>query len=600
MNGSRGIRIVSLLVVLVVLTGCVSRQGSTEDPDSAQPPSAAVPTEGAPGTASPGVDGTAGDESGDTRSRDAAGADEEPEDPLPVIDHRAPSFPMRDDGTSEVTALPAPQVPAGEEPLVPRRYGAREDSGERRIPLFPPVPPQEREPTVTPERTEPPATPERTDPRESAGLTERPEPPATPEPERGVADAVASTPNVPESVERATPDAEPADPERVPSDHSEPGRITAAEAPREVAPGISDEAPREDSPGISADVPREDSPEASAEAPREDSPEASAEAPRDVPPEASAAETPWELPEREGEETVSAQTAAPGETIEVRLPGRSWLYLGSTGPVEFLSRETPVGEDVTLFTFQVRGPAALEFEAQDLVTGRRQRHLEEIEAAPGPSSRLTQGSTGRDDTDSGTGQSGNAGGSDDAVQSGSTAVPERAGRSENAGETGGPEPAGDADRIEANDLPVTAEAPVDEEDVGERLEFDLRGFLESVDSDSLDPDSHRMVLAALTGERPDEDLPIDPLIRYGDLLVDNDRLDDAAELFETIRNDPVLQNDAILFRLATLYERNSPLRDLQRSRELYERLRDRYPFSEYYQDAGKRIQFLDRHFFHIR
>lgn len=57
--------------------------------------------------------------------------------------------------------------------------------------------------------------------------------------------------------------------------------------------------------------------------------------------------------------------------------------------------------------------------------------------------------------------------------------------------------------------------------------------------------------------------------------------------------------DRLLFHLAQLYE-EQPGRDLERAKELYQRVRDEYPFSRYWEEARRRIAYLDRHFFDIR
>lgn len=58
--------------------------------------------------------------------------------------------------------------------------------------------------------------------------------------------------------------------------------------------------------------------------------------------------------------------------------------------------------------------------------------------------------------------------------------------------------------------------------------------------------------------------------------------------------------DRILFALASLYEQNGPLRDLDRALGLYKRITDEYPASIFYNRAAERIIYIERNFIRIR
>lgn len=58
--------------------------------------------------------------------------------------------------------------------------------------------------------------------------------------------------------------------------------------------------------------------------------------------------------------------------------------------------------------------------------------------------------------------------------------------------------------------------------------------------------------------------------------------------------------DEVYYRLARIYEVDSPYRDLELSRDYYERLYDNFPESPYAERAGERLNYLDRHFFLVQ
>ena len=58
--------------------------------------------------------------------------------------------------------------------------------------------------------------------------------------------------------------------------------------------------------------------------------------------------------------------------------------------------------------------------------------------------------------------------------------------------------------------------------------------------------------------------------------------------------------DQALFMLARLFELESPLRDVRRARDYYEKVYTEYPESEYSAEAHTRILYLDRYFFHVQ
>lgn len=265
-------------------------------------------------------------------------------------------------------------------------------------------------------------------------------------------------------------------------------------------------------------------------------------------------------------ETTETRSVRIGTDIEVRLPGRSWLYLGSEPPVAFLGRRVDEGGDETIFTFRVEEPAVLRFESQDLRTGERRRHEERITLADADDTATTAATPeGTSDRTAGpptaTGQ----------------AVPQSADES-------GAISDGARDGNEDEDLPVT---PVQ--------------YVRSVSQEGFDTERHETVLAAVrSGDRSIDALSVDELISYIDAITAEGFVSEAATLLEALTERRRGENDAFLYRLAQLYEGDETVRDIRRARQLYQRLVDTYPFSEYYRSADERIRFLNRHFFYIR
>ena len=221
--------------------------------------------------------------------------------------------------------------------------------------------------------------------------------------------------------------------------------------------------------------------------------------------------------------TVARREVSSGERFTVSLPGPGWIYLGSSRQIEFLGRESV--ESGVRFFFRLPPQtetggdhtAELLFEQQDLTSGTRNSHTEEIiprlaavEEPPG------------------------------ARTAPRSSVPDqnRAGQAEIAADE------------------ASAPSPTD-------------------------PGS------------PDFLPRIETLFERGDVMEARTLLEDALEQLN-------YSSAELLFRLAQLLEEPGDHRDLRRSRELYQRVRDEFPFSVYRERSRARIEFLDRHFFLIR
>ncbi len=348
---------------------------------------------------------------------------------------------------------------------------------------------------------------------------------------------------------------------------------------RRDAPPHADES-RTESPRV--DTPR---PEARLAEPRseETAPEAAVPAPQASgefdEPERSTPPAEVIEPERDSRETVSRdepsrvstlsvepgsipafareeRATRPGERFSITLVGPGWLFLGSSGPIDFIGRERR-GND-TVFTFRKHGdnqdtePIELSFEMQDLGTGERFRHETVVVVREEGSPATAQTHTGREET-----------------------PPEVA-----------PAPAPGAGGVASSDSrDDSSELPLVERlrDAG-RQEGPISG-------------AERTLLEELRETRPDQ--PAETLA-FVDRLIRNEERTEAIALLETLLETGVSGYDRVLYRLASLYEEPGDKRDLARSRDLYRRLVEEYPLSEYWERATARVEFLERHFFFIR
>lgn len=245
--------------------------------------------------------------------------------------------------------------------------------------------------------------------------------------------------------------------------------------------------------------------------------------------------------------TRAERTITAGQRFSISLRGTGWIFLGSSMPVDFIGRER--FDDEVVFTFRSRVPTAesqdlkpvieLSFEMQDLTAGDRYRHEEQVMLAP--PRRV----------------------GDSAID---TEPPSH--RSDEV------EPAGQAEVLPLNQRIRNA--------------AEREGSLTSEDE-------------TLLREILDEGVE-DPYatLAFVERLVTAPVGRETIELLEALLEQGSPRYDFILFSLARLYEEPGIHRDLKRSHDLYTKLTDEYPLSEYWERANARIEYLERHFFYIR
>lgn len=85
-------------------------------------------------------------------------------------------------------------------------------------------------------------------------------------------------------------------------------------------------------------------------------------------------------------------------------------------------------------------------------------------------------------------------------------------------------------------------------------------------------------------------------------LIDTGRLKDVVEEFEKfVEKTPILSNrDEWYYKLGLLFESDPAVKNVKKALQYYEKVRDGYPLSEYWDDADKRGRYIRRNFFDIR
>lgn len=96
-------------------------------------------------------------------------------------------------------------------------------------------------------------------------------------------------------------------------------------------------------------------------------------------------------------------------------------------------------------------------------------------------------------------------------------------------------------------------------------------------------------------------IPESEILKIVDLLEKRQAYDEAISVMDSYLSLCLNYNtrDALYFRLAGLYENNSGLRDLKLAKYYYEKIISEFPAGSYAQPARKRLEYLNRHFFHI-
>lgn len=241
-----------------------------------------------------------------------------------------------------------------------------------------------------------------------------------------------------------------------------------------------------------------------------------------------------------------------GELIEIELPGTNWIYIGREAQIAFVSRD--VAGDATAFSFRVAPGSRdvpLEFVATDAASGQTIEHRVLVSASDQPG----------------------------------FAAADAFGQTE-------PNLSGQIEQTPERSLSSRLQTAIDEP-TDTRILAELARELIEV----LRPGSETETPVTADQTAVDEPPPQQLAVPFARVLLGSD----LSELAAVLLDDPLIfdpEDDAIVFALAQAYERERL--DLARSRELYQLLVDRHPFSSHWDAAAARIEYLDRTFFLIR
>ena len=322
-----------------------------------------------------------------------------------------------------------------------------------------------------------------------------------------------------------------------------------------------------------------------------------------------------------------------GSNMSVSFPGDGWIYLGTadaTDAVKFVNKSLSKGETRFLFRIVTPGDYTLMFQRQNLATGTQESRNIAIKIVP-PANGIAGGgapgyaegggaplplpssadattvaqsgsapavpaaaapSTGTPVQPShlkqGTGTTGTAlwGAAAEKAQGGQPAAGTNA-----SSAAGSPGPAG-GQAVTPQNATAAASTGNAVPQVSQPLtsasipagSTDSAGVTQPANVPQFDLGTPSGMLAAATYDlahskmQEAEKLLTDYLSKYG--YTDN--------------------ADEAYFLLGKLYEQDSSLRDIRKSIDYYTKLRDQYPFSSYWEEAGRRIQYLNQHFIYVR
>lgn len=282
------------------------------------------------------------------------------------------------------------------------------------------------------------------------------------------------------------------------------------------------------------------------------------------------------------------------EEVTIRLDGGGWVFLGArdaaadttdtTEAVTYRRRRSLDGATELTLRAEEPGSYTLSFQRQDLSRGTIERQLVALDVADTaqPAADLAASDSATDAD-----YSGSSDPQDDRVAKDSAPdnPQEVAAAAHRALRDNRPDLAADLWRRNSSlDTPFGREARRGLFD----LSFNNARYAEAID--------HARTMLSHS-EAP----PVASLALLSDHASGNDRPSDAFELLQRgLELTEGRERDALLFRLARLYETDAELRNLRSSLTHYRQIVHSYPLSRYWEPSRERIEYLERHFFYLR
>ncbi len=297
----------------------------------------------------------------------------------------------------------------------------------------------------------------------------------------------------------------------------------------------------------------------------------------------------YPVPPREPEPVPSVKEtsqiqAVREQDIRVRLPGSGWIYLGeqnNNDKIRFIEKKREADAEVFVFRAAESGDYVLNFQRQDLRLGTNTAREVRVDVSKeGEQADILE--EGIDPVEEGTAVETAAemeNGTATDIKDISEYVDEQLDRGNTEA----------AFTVLRNNLGIEG----DTGRIARRKAVDLtgNGIDVSLLEDALDEMLER-------GEIDNTD-NIFPAIEY---LTENNRYETPIAVLEALYKEKKDSEEAdrILYLLGSYYEKDSKARNLRKSLRYYEELYDKYPLSDYWDDAEDRINYIYRHFIHIR
>lgn len=297
-----------------------------------------------------------------------------------------------------------------------------------------------------------------------------------------------------------------------------------------------------------------------------------------------------------------------GEPLKVSCLGTGWIYLGETKSREGLfydSREIAGGMTVFSFNPTKEGPYELRFQKQDLVRDSMTVQLVRVDIAPGRgAATATAGSTPATTVA--------AGGTATPAEQGATAArkaeslllpqasgtvssPSVAQSSTDGAVQGVPTASGSPERAAAGGATGNADAAGG----NAAAAAGTTGSGTAAPVLGVAPQTGGQTSAAQPQQQPQDPNSPENLITAAKNAIAANQLQSALNNLDTYVKLYPVGSDEVYFLYGSIYEMNTPIRNVKKAYEYYKKVRDEYPESRSWNAANDRIRYIERHYFTI-
>ena len=320
-----------------------------------------------------------------------------------------------------------------------------------------------------------------------------------------------------------------------------------------------------------------------------------------------------------------------GSNMSVSFPGEGWIYLGTadaTDSVKFVNKSSSNGETRFLFRIVTPGDYTLMFQRQNLATGSQESRNIAIKIVPPPDGIAGGGAAGYAEGGGAPIALPSSAGATNVAQTGSSPTIPAAGApfpgkptaptqlQQGSGTTGTALWGAAAEKAQGGQpQPGTTSSPGVGSSGTSGAQVAVPPTAAASTGNAVPQVSQPLTAASIpagridaAGSSPPSNVPQFDLGTPAGMLaaatydLAHSKAQEAEKLLTEYLSKYGYTNNAdeAYFLLGKLYEQDSSLRDIRKSIDYYTKLRDQYPFSSYWEEAGKRIQYLTQHFIYIR